>query len=98
VKLFVYGTLMRGHSPHTRLMKGAILIGHGSIQGKRISLSTFVPSNAWAVDGELYEVPEANLRGLDSYEGHPYLWKRRITPVKIDDMLVDAWVYHPPAE
>jgi gamma-glutamylcyclotransferase (GGCT)/AIG2-like uncharacterized protein YtfP len=103
MKLFVYGVLRAGYGPHERYMKNATFLGPGSIQGVRKSTSHFTPGSVFGVDGELYEVPDADVRAIDGYEGHPHLYERRITPIKMhtdsgEPGLTEAWVYHFPGK
>ncbi len=96
--LFVYGTLRQGYRAHNALMGDAKFIGPATIQAERLGVSHFKSSNAWALNGELYEIPDTSMLALDDYEGHPTLYERALTPVRYVDNGVtktgEAWVYH----
>lgn len=80
VRLFVYGTLMRGERAHALLdgarfraevatAPGFALLDLGAYPG-------MVRVGAASVLGELYEVPQTMLPRLDAYEGCPELFER----------------------
>ena len=95
MKLFVYGTLCRGHAAHNRLMAPATFLGTGTIKGIRQSTTLFKPGEG-TVAGELYEIPDSAIGPIDEYEGHPSLYERREIPVTLSGgaIIVSAWVYH----
>lgn len=92
MKLAVYGTLKRGHGNHDHFMTNYTFLGEDTIKG-----DLFVHGLPYAKPGdgiihvEVYEVPHTALPGLDSFEGHPNLYKR--TPVMLNRMGVEAMVY-----
>jgi len=80
VRLFIYGTLMRGQSAHG-LLEGASFIGEAqtaAIYSLR-NLGDYpglVLGGDQAVHGEIYEIDDSALPHLDRYEGHPELYLR----------------------
>lgn len=80
MKVFVYGTLKRGHGNH-HLLKGSRFIGIDFIYGTLINLGPFpaVIEGKRAVEGEIYEIDEATLHRLDLLEGHPNFYERKTT-------------------
>lgn len=79
--LFVYGTLMRGEINH-RFLRLCRRLGDARTEPgfELADLGTFpalVATGSGVVVGELYEVDEATLRRLDSFEDVPNLYVRR---------------------
>ena len=76
LKLFVYGTLMRGE-PNAGHMRRAVFVG-AARTAPAYTLVLVGPYPAllaggdMAVSGELYEVDEPTLRALDLFEGDGY--------------------------
>lgn len=73
VKLFVYGTLMRGESNHSCL-ENAEFLGDDEVENARIFDLGAYPmmlSGEGVVKGELYHVPLKTVQLLDVLEGHP---------------------------
>ena len=99
VRLFVYGTLMRGEPNHHLLGARARAVS-GAVTAPRYRLvdlgeyPVLLGGGAEAVRGELYDLDEATLRRLDRFEGHPSLFCRQ--PVELDSgALVDAYLAGP---
>ncbi len=103
--LFVYGTMMAGHSNHHRVAKGE-KIGRTITVNPRYSMFTRLTSkNTVApvvtddgnnyIAGELYRVSGPMLRDIDLAEGHPVTYERQL--VKILDpkgeSVYMAWIY-----
>ena len=80
MRLFVYGTLLRGERNHRHLAHARLVDAH--VTQPRFTLLDLgaypglVASGAPAVHGEIYEVDAATLRALDRFEGHPNLFRR----------------------
>lgn len=78
VRLFVYGSLMRGERHHAEL-KGAPFLGRAQTApgyaletvGEYLALVER-PASATAVSGELYQVEGRLLQELDEFEGQDY--------------------------
>ena len=64
-KVFVYGTLKRGHGNHV-LLRGSDFLGPSFSKSPGTT----------RVIGELYNVDELTLNHLDMLEGHPTWYKR----------------------
>jgi gamma-glutamylcyclotransferase (GGCT)/AIG2-like uncharacterized protein YtfP len=80
VRLFVYGSLMRGQRHHDR-MRGAAFDGVArTANGFRLVSQGDYPALAaggqGSVEGEVYRVSEALLAELDVFEGCPDLYQR----------------------
>jgi gamma-glutamylcyclotransferase (GGCT)/AIG2-like uncharacterized protein YtfP len=69
--VFVYGTLMSGHTAHS-MLKGCEFIGHATTNGKLYDLGLFpgLKDGGGTVHGELYRVDSETLSRLDDYEGY----------------------------
>ena len=99
--LFVYGTLRRGKSNH-HLMAGAEYLGDAVTLPKyRLhDLKLYVvmvqdEAAGDAVPGELFRVGDRLLAELDTFEGHPDLFRR--TPVELaDGKPAEAYLYARP--
>jgi gamma-glutamylcyclotransferase (GGCT)/AIG2-like uncharacterized protein YtfP len=82
MRLFVYGSLRRGHSNHER-MKEARFLGAASTPPGRYHLIpqggylALVDGKGPGISGELYEVSTELLAELDEFEGTPNLYCRR---------------------
>jgi gamma-glutamylcyclotransferase (GGCT)/AIG2-like uncharacterized protein YtfP len=80
-KIFVYGTLKRGHLRAPVLAQQTFIEEVKTLpQYKLFDLGDFPGlmqvENGNAIIGELYEVDETCLKRLDRIEGHPTLYKR----------------------
>lgn len=76
LKLFVYGTLMRGE-PNARHLQRAVFVGAArTAPGYTLALvgpyPALLPGGSTAVSGEVYDVDEPTLRALDLFEGDGY--------------------------
>jgi gamma-glutamylcyclotransferase (GGCT)/AIG2-like uncharacterized protein YtfP len=81
VRLFVYGSLKRGGLHHDELEAlGALFVGEAETLpgyrlealGEYLALVAVSPGAPGVVQGELFEVPEAQLPALDAFEGDTY--------------------------
>jgi len=82
VRVFVYGTLKRGQSNHGLLINDKY-IGADSItmKGRMVDLGAFPgvirnQRDEATIRGEVYEVDDDTLNGLDYLEGHPTFYRR----------------------
>lgn len=97
-KVFVYGTLLQGHSNH-HLLSGARFLGRGKVKGLGLYAVTpsypgAVPEEGEAVLGEVYAVTAELLAALDDFEDNGELYQREKRPVLLEDGTVtEAWVY-----
>lgn len=96
VRLFVYGTLMRGESNHHR-MAAATFLGEAATEPglALVDLGPYpgmVKEGRASVSGELYRVPAATLADLDELEQHPdRYWRTTIRLV--GDEPAQAYLY-----
>lgn len=90
--LFCYGTLKRGGSNHEHFMVGCEFMGSARLSDDTTlytngSYPMMVPCEPGAegagVEGEIFSVDTQALRRLDSFEGHPSLFKR--SPVTLSE-------------
>jgi gamma-glutamylcyclotransferase (GGCT)/AIG2-like uncharacterized protein YtfP len=102
-RYFAYGSNMDPTNMHRRV-PGARVVGPAKLSGFRLAFSVY--STTWGggaanlevdeeshVWGVLWEVPDAQVHGLDAFQGHPTFYRR-------EDMVVDgpegpsmAWTY-----
>lgn len=79
VRLFVYGSLMRGERHHAELKGSAFLGSARTVPGYAVETSGEYlalverPGSSTGVSGELYEVEGHLLPGLDEFEGQDYI-------------------------
>jgi gamma-glutamylaminecyclotransferase len=101
--LAVYGTLRKGYHNHKH-MTGAKFIGKGVTAERHRMYGDGVPFVAEGdergeggnIRVEVYEVSRAQMNGpIDSLEGHPNVYTRRKTPIRIDGRndTIEAWLY-----
>tara|TARA_Y100000034_G_C6519057_1_gene223317 strand:- start:122 stop:475 length:354 start_codon:yes stop_codon:yes gene_type:complete len=83
-RLFVYGTLKRGHRAHPKLERHNAVYVDEAVTSSRYHLyrvgwfpgMVFDEDIVGGVHGELYEVTEDCFEALDIYEGAPSLFRR----------------------
>lgn len=101
MKIFVYGTLKRGHG-NNRLLQGVSrFIGSALTVQTYPMLYGYVPvlfkinhPRALRIKGELFEITDKRyIYPIDSLEGHPYWYKREIIKVEVDNEIHEAWCY-----
>jgi gamma-glutamylcyclotransferase (GGCT)/AIG2-like uncharacterized protein YtfP len=100
IRVFVYGTLKKGHGNH-RLLAQSKFLGRCVLHGKHrlVSLGGFpglvaTPNDEAdrPVSGEVYQVTEEVLQSLDFLEGHPRFYERQ----KLSTPYKNAWAYYLP--
>jgi gamma-glutamylaminecyclotransferase len=99
IRVFVYGTLKKGHCNHVLLREAnAHFIGYDSITGPynmydigAIPAVVDSKSGTRKIRGQLYAMQPEGLASLDMLEGHPNLYKRRKLWTDVHDRR--AWVY-----
>lgn len=97
MKVFVYGTLMKGCQNH-RLLKNETFVGVGKIQNYGMYNVTplypgVVPENGASVLGEVYDVSEKALEILDKFEGEGSLYIRKTVSVETANGTMEAYTY-----
>jgi len=93
MKVFVYGTLKRGHS-NSILLANATFLGECATSPEYTMYSygafpAVVNHGNTPVKGEVYEVNQEVMEDLDRLEGHPRWYVREI----IKTPFGDAWIY-----
>jgi len=93
-RVFVYGTLKRGHGNH-RLLEGggARYAGDAQVAGTMHDYGAFPAvslSGRGTIHGEVYEVTNETLSRLDRLEGTPTFYQR--TRVRMSTGM-EAWIY-----
>jgi len=97
-KVFVYGTLKRGHGNH-RLLRGGKQLGRCYVEGPwRMKNLGYFPGVVQAKDaagpakmfGEVYLIDTDTLAGLDLLEGYPNFYTR----TKVATPWGNAWMYY----
>lgn len=98
IKVFVYGTLMRGNSNNSFYLKDSSFVGKGIIKGYALydlgSYPGIIPLENEYTKGEVFEVDDNMIPRLDQLEGEGYLYKRNLVKVQIDnEVLEEVYVY-----
>jgi gamma-glutamylcyclotransferase (GGCT)/AIG2-like uncharacterized protein YtfP len=80
VRLFVYGTLLSGEANHGRL-QAARRVGVRRTEPRYTLLNlgeypALIEGGSTSVVGELYDLEDGLLPAIDSFEGHPSLYRR----------------------
>jgi len=98
-KLFVYGTL-RKEECRNSLLKECHFIGYACARGFNLydlgSYPGMISGNSEVI-GEVYEIPEELFQELDEIEGTPYLYKRELINVILEDyspLLAYTYIYN----
>lgn len=101
-KVFVYGSLMSGFQNHGLLEGARFLCEARTVDPYTMySLGTYpavTPEPLTTVVGEVYEVDDETLAGLDKLEGHPRFYRRELVYVQGPRGLTRAEMYLLPAE
>lgn len=88
MKVFVYGTLMRGQWNHS-LLRQACFAGWAVLEDYALyrvaSFPGIAPSGGCRVRGEVYEINSRMLRALDNLECEGSMYVRREVLVWMDD-------------
>jgi gamma-glutamylcyclotransferase (GGCT)/AIG2-like uncharacterized protein YtfP len=99
--VFVYGSLKKGFGNHHRL-EGAAFLGETRTKARSFRMESFgafpavykVPTKAggpaYSIEGELYEVNDKILEGLDRLESNGHFYRREL--VKLANGK-EAWMY-----
>jgi len=99
-RVFVYGTLKRGHGNH-RLLRNSVFLGSGST-AQRFPLYVRglpylypQPNSGEHVLGEVYQVDPQTMARLDKLEGHPRFYCRILIDIQGDPDYppARAWAY-----
>lgn len=98
--VFVYGTLLKGERNHNYFLHDSTCLGTATLSGYDMyDLGTYpgIVSGSGRVKGEVYEVSEETLRGLDYLEGEGSLYIRKqaeVTTEKGEVILAYIYVYN----
>lgn len=96
-KVFVYGTLMKGHGNHRYYLSHSEYVGTGEISGYALyAVSSFpgiVPEGQERVKGEVYKVDQDTLKRLDRLEGEGSIYLRKEIEVTVNGQSLMAWTY-----
>lgn len=103
---FAYGSNMNQNQMKERCSGSSFrVIGRAKLEGYRFvydgystyrkgAVANIIKKEGSIVWGGLYEIDENCLKSLDSYEGYPTFYKRKIILVKDDEgKEYEAWVY-----
>ena len=95
--VFVYGTLRSGFSNHF-IMEPTVKIGNGTTKNKYALYEAGIPylvedEQVSNVKGEVYFVDETTFDILDTLEGHPSWYERKLIPVIVEGKEYTAWTY-----
>jgi len=97
VKVFVYGTLMRGHVNHTYYLSNSKFLGDAELSGYAMyNVSSFpgiVTEQSEMVKGEVYSVDAETLRKLDNLEGEGSLYIRKMVDLQLNNETIQGFVY-----
>lgn len=97
MRMFVYGSLKRGHHNH-EFLTGSRFVADGTTQPSYDMLDfghypAVVPNGAYSIRGEVFLVTGTVLGMVDALEGHPMFFRRIEVPVRTDQGVVPAWMY-----
>ncbi|MCJ7691149.1 MAG: gamma-glutamylcyclotransferase, partial [Clostridiaceae bacterium] len=90
IKIFVYGTLMKGYSEHVKYLSEAKFAGHFVAEGFQLydfgNDAQIMHNEIDKVKGEIYIIDSDTLNKLDSFEVKGNLFARKlISVVNIND-------------
>lgn len=96
MRIFVYGSLLKGFSNHERLLTTAKFVGYGETLPAYtlISLGSFpgmLDCGSTSIKGEIYDVTPEVAHRLDSLEGHPTFYRRTSITLK-DGIEVEVYI------
>lgn len=100
----VYGTLKRGYNNYYSYLANARHIGRGKTQDKYPLIVEGLPylvnkkGVGYNVEVDVFSVSDMQLGRLDQLEGHPRWYKRVQIPIKVDNRVLNCWVYFNPKE
>lgn len=99
-KVFVYGTLRKGKPLNVHLRNAAFLgDAKTAFPAFRMFCTGWYPAvieaadDAYELIGEVYEVDEKTMHGLDAAEGVPSLYQRKQVDVVVGDETHKVWIY-----
>jgi len=94
MRVAVYGSLLSGFG-NNALLGDSIHIGDGRTQPefKMFSFGAFpvIAPGKESIEVEVYEVDDQVMRSLDSLEGYPNFYDRKV--IDVDSHLGEAWIY-----
>lgn len=97
IKVFVYGTLMRGRGNHAFYLGNQRFLGIAELEGYALydlgSFPGIIAESAETVRGELYEIDAQCLSQLDKLEGNGSLYIRESVTIHQDGAARGAEVY-----
>jgi gamma-glutamylcyclotransferase (GGCT)/AIG2-like uncharacterized protein YtfP len=99
VKVFVYGTLRKGER-RNHILEGSRFIGYARAKGfflYKIKEFPGMVEGSGEVVGEVYEISEDLLEKLDWIERVPYLYRRELIEVTLEDgqaIFVYVYIYN----
>lgn len=97
VKVFVYGTLMRGQINHSYYLSKSKFLGIAELPNYAMyAVSSFpgiVTEPSGKVKGEVYSVTVEILRKLDCLEGEGSLYLRKIVDIELNNETIQGFVY-----
>jgi len=96
-RVFVYGTLKRGHGNNYRLARSP-LVGRATTMGRWAMLDGGFPVALSGDDGfivgEVYEVSPNVLADLDRLESNGRMYRREVIDLELEDgSFTEAWMY-----
>lgn len=99
--LFAYGTLMSNHGNNTLLKKSKFVGRAESVEKYEMYISKYggaIPfvrkdKQTSIILGELWEINSECLKRLDALEGHPDWYNRESIDVKVNNVIVKAFIY-----
>jgi gamma-glutamylaminecyclotransferase len=95
----VYGTLKKGYSNYNRLLRSSNHIASGVTAKKYPLVIKGLPylmeeeGKGYNVEVDVFSVSKNTLRDLDSLEGHPKFYERKMTKIVSKGKSFDCWIY-----
>ncbi|NUP09883.1 MAG: gamma-glutamylcyclotransferase [Polyangiaceae bacterium] len=82
MRLFVYGTLLRGEANHAIVARARFIAeAHTAPMFELLDLGEYpglVAGGARSIAGEVYEIDPEDIAVVDEFEGHPDLFRREM--------------------
>lgn len=97
MRMFVYGSLKRGHTNHDLLMRSRYFADGSTMPTfEMLDFGHYpgvIEDGTYSIRGEVFLVTGAVMGIVDALEGHPFFYRRVEVPVRTGKGVVPAWMY-----